>query len=189
MTTRRALIAGTAAIAIAPASAAHPPAPPKIGAIHWPGAHGDVHGYMAVPAGAQGRQPAVLIVPDHSGADRFALGLVDALAGAGFVTCIARSFPSTEDVVATVRWLAGNRYATGKVAAIGLGWGCELVERVRAAAPGELAGAVLVGGQPLVQTNSPVLALDSIEVLAARDPVAYEAAWRRMVAFLRETLA
>ena len=35
-----------------------------------------------------GGGPAVLVLPDTSGADRFALGLTDALAQAGFVTCI-----------------------------------------------------------------------------------------------------
>ena len=64
MPSRRAFVAGLIAAAGVPAGAASRLPPPKIGAIRWPGPGYDLHGYMAIPAKARGRQPAVLVLPD-----------------------------------------------------------------------------------------------------------------------------
>jgi len=181
---RRAFVAGTFAFAAFPAHAAKPPPPPKIGAIHWPGPGYELHGYMAVPAKAHGPQPAVLVVHDTGGADQFALGLTDALALAGYVACAPKALASLDEGVATVRWLATNAYATGKVAAIGLGWGGALVERI-AAAPGTLltCGVAFGNTEPGMADGAvPILRLPALA--ATEDKAAYAAAWQQAVDFL-----
>lgn len=184
MTDRRAFVAGSFAFAAFSAQAAKPPPPPKIGAIHWPGPGYELHGYMAIPAKAHGPQPAVMVVHDAGGADQFALGLTDALALAGYVACAPRKLASLDEGVATVRWLATNAYATGKVAAVGLGWGGALVERI-AAAPGTLlsCGVAFGNTEPEMADNAvPILRLPALT--AAQEQAAYAASWQQAVDFL-----
>lgn len=181
MAGRRAFVAGSVAAVALPAFAAKAPPAPKIGAIRWPGPGYELHGFMAVPAKAHGRQPAVLVLPDTSGADRFALGLTDALAQAGFVTCIPRALASIEEGLATVRWLAANNYATGKVGAVGIGWGAALLGQMVAAPESELACGVAFGGNNLASAM-PLLSLPPLA--AATDPATYNASWRQAVGFL-----
>lgn len=186
---RRVFLAGSVTATALPAMAArHTPPPPKVGAIRWSGAGHDLHGFMAIPAKAHGRQPAVLVVPDTSGVDQFALGLTDALALAGFVACIPKTLASIDDVAATVRWLGTNRYSTGKVAAIGLGRGGEMVREIGGAAQSGLAAVVLLGALPLAQPEPPTLALDSAAQLAAAGGDIYDRAWQRVIDFLKEHL-
>lgn len=186
---RRAFVAGSIAAAALPALAAKRAPPPKVGAIRWPGPGHDLHGFMAIPAKAHGPQPAVLILPDASGADQYALAMTDALALAGFVTCIPRALPSIDDAVATVRWLGTNHYSTGKVAAVGLGRGAELVRQMGGAAQSGLAAAILFGSAPLAEPEPAMLALDSVAQLAAAGGDVYDRAWQRAIDFLKEHLA
>jgi dienelactone hydrolase len=181
---RRAFVAGTFAFAAFSAHAAKPPPPPKIGAIHWPGPGYELHGFMSGPAKAQGPQPAVLVVHDAAGADQFALGLTDALALAGYVACAPKALASLEEGVATVRWLATNAYATGKVAAVGLGWGVALVERI-AAAPGSLltCGVAFGSGETGMADGAvPILRLPALS--ATQNPTAYATSWQQAVDYL-----
>jgi len=178
---RRAFVAGSVATIALPAFAAKPQPAPKIGAIRWPGPGYELHGFMAVPARAHGPQPAVLVVPDTSGADRFALGLTDALAQAGFVTCIPRALASLDEGVATVRWLATNSYATGKVGAIGIGWGAGLVGQMASAPDPQLACAVTFGG---ADAAGSVPSLNLPALASATDPATYSASWQQAIEFL-----
>jgi len=179
MPSRRAFVAGLIAAAGVPAGAASRLPPPKIGAIRWPGPGYDLHGYMAIPAKARGRQPAVLVLPD-GGADTFALGLTDALAVAGFVTCAPKTALSVEEADATLHWLATNAYATGRVAAVGLGAGAALVEHV--AAEGSLSCGVLYDGAAGDVANAtPLLHLPPP---ASIDAARYAAAWKDAIGFL-----
>ena len=181
MASRRAFVAGSIATVGLPALAAKTPPAPKVGAIRWPGPGYELHGFMAVPAKAHGPQPAVLVVPDTSGADRFALGLTDALAQAGFVTCIPRALASLDEGLATVRWLATNPYATGKVGVVGIGWGAGLVGQMAGAPDPEFACAVTFGGTDAAgivpSLNLPALAW-------ATDPATYNASWQQAIGFL-----
>lgn len=186
---RRVFVAGSVAAAALPALAAkHSPPAPKVGAIRWPGPGHDLHGFMAIPAKAHGRQPAVLIVPDTSGADQFALAMTDALALAGFVACIPKALASIDDALATVRWLGTNRYSTGKIAAIGLGRGGEMVRQIDGMAESGLAAAILFGAPPLTQPEPRTLALGSVAQLAAAGGDVYDRAWQRVIEFLKEHL-
>lgn len=179
---RRAFVAGSVAAIALPALAAKAPRPPKIGAIRWPGPGYEMHGFMAVPARAHGPQPAVLVVPDSEGADRFALGVTDALALAGFVTCIPRALASLDEAMATVRWLATNRYATGKVGAVGFGWGARLLGQMVTVPDSPLDCAVAFGGDGSQDVTPPLLGLPPLA--AAADPAVYAAWWRQATDFL-----
>ena len=184
---RRAFVAGSIAATALPAIARRTPEPPKVGAIRWPGPGYELHGYMAVPANAHGPQPAVLVIPDTNGPDQFALGLTDALARAGFVTCIPRALASIDEADATLRWLATNRYATGKVGAVGIGWGIGLVAQVAALPATQLSCGVLFGdGGQISPDSAPILRLAALA--ASTTPEAYAAAWDRAITFLRDHL-
>lgn len=187
MASRRTFVAGSIAAAALPAFAARKPPPPKVGAIRWPGPGYELHGYMAVPAKAHGHQPAVLVIPDTNGADRFALGLTDALALAGFVACIPSALASLDEGLATVRWLATNSYATGQVGAVGIGWGTGLVERIAAAPDSMLACGVVFGSNPAAGGGTVPL-LSQPALAATTDPAAYAASWRQAVDFLADHL-
>jgi len=182
---RRAFVAGSIAAVALPAFAAR--TPPKVGAIRWPGPGYGLHGYMAVPAKAHGPQPAVLVIPGAEGADRFALGLTDALALAGFVACIPSAMASLDEGLATVRWLATNAYATGKVGAVGIGEGGELITRIAAAPDSQLACGVVFGSGDNAQAGAvPMLTLPAFA--AATDPATYAASWRQAIDFLAANL-
>lgn len=174
-------------MAVSPVFAAKPPPSPKIGAIRWPGPGYELHGYMAVPDKAHGPQPAILVIPDTSGADTFALSLTDALAVAGFVACLPRALASLDEALASVRWLATNHYATGKVGAVGIGWGGGLVGQIAAAPDSMLAcGLLFGGGREAAAGAVPVLSLPALS--AASDPAAYAAEWQQAMRFLAEHL-
>jgi hypothetical protein len=180
---RRAFVAGSIAVTALPTYAAKPLPSPKVGAIRWPGPGYELHGYMAVPAKAHGPQPAVLAIFDRAGADTFALGLTDALALAGFVTCMPRALASLDEGLATVRWLATNNYATGRVGAVGIGWGGALVERIAGAPDSQLTCGVAFGsGDEVAQGIVPLLGLPALT--AAADPAAYAASWQQAIDFL-----
>lgn len=187
MATRRAFVAGIVAASACPAFAKKAPEPPKVGAIRWPGPGYELHGYMAVPAEAHGPQPAVLVIPDAGDADQFALGLTDALARAGFVTCIPRALASIDEVMATFHWLQANRYATGKVGAVGIGWGIGMVEQAAAQPESPMTCGVVFGaGAQTPASGPPLLRLPALA--ASTDPAAYAAAWEQAVAFLGDHL-
>lgn len=191
MWTRRAVVTRTMALAACPLAAtkSRVPPPPRTANIRWPGPNDELHGYMAIPAKAKGRQPAVLIVHDAGGANAFTRSLTDRVALAGLLACAPTYLSSLADADATIRWLASNRYATGKVAAIGLGWGGELLQRVAEPEHPMLVAAVTFGTPSASQFAIPRLALDSIGQLAAAGDATYESAWGRTLAFLKEHLA
>jgi dienelactone hydrolase len=177
---RRAFVVQTMALAALPAFAAKTPALPRIGKVRWPGPGHDLHGYMAVPPKAHGPQPAVLVIHDPDGADTSAAGMADSLAEAGFVACTPAALASLEDGIATVRYLATNAYATGKVAAVGIGWGGALVDRI-AASPGNLLSCGVTFETSAAVAPSTLPMLRFAEPGGADD---YARAWREALAFL-----
>lgn len=187
MHSHRTFVAGAVALAAIPATAAKPTPPPRTANIRWPGPGHELHGYMAIPARAHGAQPSVMVVPDAASADAFTRGFVDRLALAGFVACAPSRLASLDEGLATVRWLATNAYATGRVAAVGLGWGSALVDRIAASSQPLLAGAVTFDASEnaMASVPAPVLRLDAIGHM---DSEVYTRAWLRMIAFLKEHL-
>jgi dienelactone hydrolase len=154
-----------------------------VGAIRWPGPGHDLHGFMAIPAKAHGRQPAVLVLPD-AGADRFALGLSDALAQAGFVACVGKDPLSLDEALASLRWLGTNAYATGKVGAVGTGAGVALIARIAAAGSLLTCGVVFDGG--MTDPDDPHIL--HLPPLTADDGMAYAGRWREAMDFLARNL-
>lgn len=142
----------------------------KTANVRWTAPAGrELHGYMAIPARAHGRQPAVLVAHENRGLNDHVRDVARRVALAGFVACapdflsgIGGTPPDEDaaraavagldpqrtvaDALATVRWLKTNRYATGKVGAVGFCWGGALVDRVAVAAGTDLAAGVAYYG-------------------------------------------
>jgi carboxymethylenebutenolidase len=129
-------------------------------------------GYLAWPASASGRLPAVLVVHENRGLVPHIRDVVRRVALEGFLA-FGPDFLSplggtpededkgrdmigkleapkvTEQAVAAVRWLKAHEKSTGKVGAIGFCWGGGVVNRTAVAAGSDLAAAVpYYGAQP-----------------------------------------
>lgn len=129
--------------------------------------------YMALPAKAHGRQPAVMVVHENRGLNDHIRDIARRVALAGFVACApdflsaAGGTPADEhaarimiskldlaqvtaDAVGTVQWLGrnprGEQVLTGRVGAIGFCWGGALVDRVAIAAGDALAAGIAYYG-------------------------------------------
>ncbi len=135
--------------------------------IRWTTAPGrTLTGYRAVPAAANGgRLPAVLVIHENRGLNDHIRDVARRIALAGF-RAVAPDFLSpsggtpadedkaramiaaldlaqtTADAVASVRMLAADPRATGKVGAVGFCWGGALTNRLAVAAGAALAAAV-----------------------------------------------
>ena len=135
--------------------------------------HGDqMTGYLAWPASAAGRLPAVLVVHENRGLVPHIRDVVRRVALEGFLA-FGPDFLSplggtpededkgrdmigkleapkvTEQAVAAVRWLKAHEKSTGKVGAIGFCWGGGVVNRTAVAAGSDLKAAVpYYGAQP-----------------------------------------
>lgn len=126
-------------------------------------------GYMAIPAKARGKLPAIVVVHENRGlndhirdiARRLALDGYVALApdfltpGAGTPTdedaargkiALLDLQQTTADGVATIRWLKTDRFTTGRIGTVGFCWGGALVDRLAVAAGDTLTAAVAYYG-------------------------------------------
>jgi carboxymethylenebutenolidase len=129
-------------------------------------------GYLAWPASASGRLPAVLVVHENRGLVPHIRDVVRRVALEGFLA-FGPDFLSplggtpddedkgrdmigkleapkvTDQAVAAVRWLKAHEKSTGKVGAIGFCWGGGVVNRTAVAAGSDLTAAVpYYGAQP-----------------------------------------
>ena len=129
-------------------------------------------GYLAWPASASGRLPAVLVVHENRGLVPHIRDVVRRVALEGFLA-FGPDFLSplggtpddedkgrdmigkleapkvTDHAVAAVRWLKAHDKSTGKVGAIGFCWGGGVVNRTAVAAGSDLTAAVpYYGAQP-----------------------------------------
>lgn len=133
---------------------------------------GEVTGYLAWPANASGKLPAVMVVHENRGLVPHIKDVVRRMALEGFLV-LGPDFlaplggtPEDEDVgrdmigkleapkvtaqaVAAVRWLKSHEKSNGKVGAIGFCWGGGVVNRTAVAAGSDLAAAApYYGAQP-----------------------------------------
>jgi carboxymethylenebutenolidase len=170
--------AATAA-AIAPLLAANsaqaemiPEADPRVQAedVTYPGAGGDMKGYLVRPADATGKLPAVIVIHENRGLNPHIKDVARRMALEGFVALApdflspAGGTPADEDkaremigaldgkqtvdnAVATVAYLEGNDATTGKAGAIGFCWGGGMVNKLAVASPGLKAGVAYYGAQ------------------------------------------
>ncbi|WP_438749978.1 dienelactone hydrolase family protein [Pararhizobium sp. O133] len=176
------ILTGSAAsaAAIAPLLAANsaqaeiiPEADPRVKAedITYPGAGGDMKGYLVRPADAAGKLPAVIVIHENRGLNPHIKDVARRMALEGFVALApdflspAGGTPSDEDkaremigaldgkqtvenAVATVTFLDGHDAATGKAGAIGFCWGGGMVNKLAVASPDLKAGVAYYGAQP-----------------------------------------
>ena len=139
--------------------------------ISWPGADGEMKGYLVRPADQAGKLGSVIVIHENRGlnahikdvARRIALEGFDALA-VDFLSPLggtpadeekAREMFSQLDPAktaangaATVTWLKGQEWSNGKVGAVGFCWGGGTVNNLAIASPDLVAGVAYYGAQP-----------------------------------------
>ncbi len=171
---------GAAASAIAPMLAASsaqaaivPPDDGRLVAedIVYPGADGDMKGYLVRPADAGGGLPAVIVIHENRGLNPHIRDVARRMALEGFVA-LAPDYlsplggtPEDEEKaremfgqldraavaangVATVEFLEGHELTNGKVGAMGFCWGGATVNDLAVAAPALDAAVAYYGRQP-----------------------------------------
>lgn len=138
--------------------------------ISYPGADGDMKGYLVRPANMTGKLPAVIVIHENRGLNPHIRDVARRMALEGFIA-LAPDFlspsggtPTGEDkaremigaldagetnadAVATVAFLEQHAQSTGKVGAIGFCWGGGLVNRLAVNAPDLKAGVAYYGAQ------------------------------------------
>ncbi len=139
--------------------------------ITYPGAGGDMRGYLVRPAEVSGKLPAVIIIHENRGLNPHIRDVARRMALEGFLALApdflspAGGTPTDEDkaremigaldaaattanAAATVAFLEGHAQSTGKVGAIGFCWGGGLVNRLAVGSPDLKAGVAYYGAQP-----------------------------------------
>lgn len=170
---------GAAAAAIAPLLAANPAAAEMVAPddqrltgedIGWPGADGEMKGYLVRPADQNGRLPTVIVIHENRGLNAHIRDVARRLALEGFVA-LAPDFlsplggtPDDEEKAramfgeldaaqtaangaATVAFLKGHELGNGKVGAVGFCWGGGMVNAIAVASPDLDAGVAYYGRQ------------------------------------------
>lgn len=139
--------------------------------ITYPGAGGEMKGYLVQPAKASRKLPAVIVIHENRGLNPHIRDVARRIALEGFVALApdflspAGGTPDNEDKareiigaldaaataqngVATVAYLEGSEVTNGNVGAIGFCWGGGLVNRLAVTAPDLKAGVAYYGAQP-----------------------------------------
>ena len=126
--------------------------------ITWPGAGGEMKGYLARPAGETGKLPAVIVIHENRGLNPHTRDVARRMALEGFLALApdylspSGGTPADEDQaremigkldpaqtiangVATVAFLAAHEGGNGKVGAVGFCWGGGAVNDLAVNAP------------------------------------------------------
>ncbi|MFN7124759.1 MAG: dienelactone hydrolase family protein [Allorhizobium sp.] len=138
--------------------------------VTYPGAAGEMKGYLAIPKDAAEKLPAVIVIHENRGLNPHICDVARRMALEGFVA-LAPDFlspnggtPANEDEAramfqsldmanatangeATRAFLAGHEKTNGKVGAIGFCWGGGMVNRMAVASPELGAGVAYYGSQ------------------------------------------
>jgi carboxymethylenebutenolidase len=153
---------------------------------------GDVTGYLAWPASASGKLPAVVVVHENRGLVPHIRDVVRRMALEGFLALgpdfltplggtpededkgrdmIAKlEAPKvTEQAVAAVRWLKTHEKSNGKVGAVGFCWGGGVVNRLAVAAGSDLSAAAPYYGAQPPAANVPQIRAEMLLHYAAND--------------------
>jgi carboxymethylenebutenolidase len=151
-----------------------PPNDPRLKTerVTFPGEGGEMAGYLAMPANATGRLPAVVVIHENRGLVPHIQDVTRRMALEGFLALgpdflhQAGGTPADEDkgrdmigqldrartvanAVATVRFLKAHGAGNGKVGATGFCWGGGMVNALAVAAGADLAAAApYYGAQP-----------------------------------------
>jgi len=139
--------------------------------VTFPGAHGELTGYLAQPAGDHGKLPAVLVIHENRGLNPHIEDVTRRMALEGFVALgvdflspvggtpadedKAREMigqldagQTVENAVAAVNYLAEHPATNGKVGAVGFCWGGGMANQVAVNAPKVAAAVAYYGRQP-----------------------------------------
>lgn len=143
--------------------------------VSFPGAGGDVQGYLARPADASGPLPGVVVIHENRGLNPHIEDVARRVALEGFVALApdflspAGGTPDDEDqaremigaldaaqtldnALAAVAFLASSEATNGNVGVVGFCWGGGMVNEVAASAPDHLGAAVaFYGRQPAAE--------------------------------------
>jgi len=143
----------------------------KIEKITFPGASGDMMGYLAMPADASGKLPAVLVIHENRGLNPHIEDVTRRVAAEGFLALgvdflspsggtpadedVARDMigkldagQTVENAVAAVSFLMSHPASNGKVGAVGFCWGGEFVNQTAVHSPDLAAAAAFYGVVP-----------------------------------------
>ena len=146
----------------------------KIEEVTYPGPAGDVKGYLAMPADAPGKLPAVIVIHENRGLNPHIKDVTRRMALEGFVALaidlLSRKggTPATDeeaaamfqdidraalvpDAVAAIAYLQGLPATNGKVGAIGFCFGGGIVNQMAVASPDLIAAVPYYGGQPAAE--------------------------------------
>ena len=138
--------------------------------IAWPGSGGEMMGYLVRPADQTGKLPTVIVIHENRGLNAHIRDVARRVALEGFVALApdylsplggtpadeekAREMIGQLDAaqtaangVATVAFLKGHEFGTGKVGATGFCWGGGTVNTLATAAPDLAAGVAYYGRQ------------------------------------------
>ncbi|MFD1627923.1 dienelactone hydrolase family protein [Azospirillum griseum] len=138
--------------------------------ISYPGAGGDIAGYLARPKAAD-KAPAVIVIHENRGLNAYVEDVARRLAAAGFLALAPDLLsplggtPSDPDkardmigqldaaktvahLVATVGFLGAHANGTGKVGVVGFCWGGGMVNRLAIASSDLKAGVAFYGPTP-----------------------------------------
>ncbi|PWK72813.1 dienelactone hydrolase family protein [Aminobacter sp. AP02] len=144
--------------------------------ITYPGASGEMKGYLVHPADQSGKLPAVIVIHENRGLNPHIRDVARRIALEGFVALApdylsplggtpadeekARAMFAEMDAaqtaangVATVAFLKGHELSTGKVGAVGFCWGGGTVNTLAINAPDLGAGVAYYGSQPKDETQ------------------------------------
>ena len=139
--------------------------------ITYPGAGGEMKGYLVTPKAATGPLGSVIVIHENRGLNDHIRDVARRAALEGFVALApdflspnggtptdedqARQMFSSLDMAATTAngeatrvFLAGRQGANGKVGAVGFCWGGGMVNRMAVASPELNAGVAYYGAQP-----------------------------------------
>jgi carboxymethylenebutenolidase len=143
--------------------------------VTFPGAGGDVRGYLARPADASGPLPGVVVIHENRGLNPHTEDVARRVALEGFVALApdflspAGGTPEDEDqaremisgldaaqtlenALAAVSFVADNEASNGNVGVVGFCWGGALTNAVAVSAPEQLGAAVaFYGRQPAAE--------------------------------------
>ena len=139
--------------------------------VDSPKGNGTIKGYLARPAGAAGRIPAVLVVHENRGLNPYIEDVARRLATENFIAFAPDGLTSVggfpgdneqggklfatvdrakmaEDFVASAHWLKGRADCTGKIGAVGFCFGGSIVNMLAVRLGSDLAAGVpFYGGQ------------------------------------------
>lgn len=181
---------GTAAAAIAPLIGANAAKAAMVAAddprlrgddTPWPGAGGEMRGYMVRPVESMEKLPAVIVIHENRGLNEHIRDVARRMALEGFVALApdflspAGGTPDDADkaremigqldpaqtvanAASAIEFLKGEGRSSGAVGAIGFCWGGGLVNRLAVAAPDLKAAVAYYGAQPKAEDAAKIKA-------------------------------